>query len=87
MVGYFESFIYCCIFVGVRSDPILKGAIPRSFDHIFKHIARTTDQQFLVRASYLEIYQEKIRDLLSKDQKKRLDLREKPDTGENELIV
>jgi len=66
---------------GVRSKPELRGAIPRSFEHIFKHIARSTDQQYLVRASYLEIYQEQIRDLLSKDQSKRLDLKERPDTG------
>jgi len=66
---------------GIKSDPSLRGAIPRSFEHIYKHIARTTDQQYLVRASYLEIYQEKIRDLLSKDQNKRLELRERPDTG------
>nr|XP_014353786.1 PREDICTED: kinesin-like protein KIF3B isoform X2 [Latimeria chalumnae] len=32
-------------------------------------------------ASYLEIYQEEIRDLLSKDQSKRLELKERPDTG------
>nr|CAB3259106.1 kinesin family member 3B [Phallusia mammillata] len=66
---------------GVRSDPDLRGAIPRSFEHIYKHIARTVDQQFLVRASYLEIYQEEVRDLLSKDQTKRLELKERPDTG------
>jgi len=66
---------------GKRSSAELRGAIPRSFEHIYKHIARTTDQQFLVRASYLEIYQEQIRDLLSKDQNKRLELRERPDTG------
>ncbi|CAB3989872.1 kinesin KIF3B [Paramuricea clavata] len=66
---------------GVRSDLELRGVIPNSFDHIFKHIARTHDQQYLVRASYLEIYQEEIRDLLAKDQKKRLELKERPDTG------
>jgi kinesin family protein 3/17 len=66
---------------GVRSDPELCGVIPNSFDHIFKHIARSHDKQFLVRASYLEIYQEEIRDLLSKDQKRRLELKERPDTG------
>ena len=52
-------------------------------------------QQYLVRASYLEIYQvnikfyscytfpykEEIRDLLSKDHKQRLELKERPDTG------
>jgi len=66
---------------GVRSDPELRGVIPNSFDHIFTHISRTHDQQYLVRASYLEIYQEEIRDLLAKDQKKKLDLKERPDTG------
>ncbi|EDO40836.1 predicted protein [Nematostella vectensis] len=66
---------------GVRSDPDLRGVIPNSFDHIFTHIARTTNQQYLVRASYLEIYQEEVRDLLGKDQKKRLELKERPDTG------
>lgn len=66
---------------GVRSDPILRGVIPNSFEHIFTHIARTQNQQYLVRASYLEIYQEDIRDLLSKDQSRRLELKERPDTG------
>ena len=68
--------------LGVRSKPDLRGTIPRSFEHIYKHIGRTVDQQYLVRASYLEIYQEEIRDLLSKDQTKRLELKERPDTGE-----
>ena len=66
---------------GVRSNPELRGVIPNSFDHVFNHIARSTNTQFLVRASYLEIYQEEIRDLLSKDQSKRLELRERADTG------
>ncbi|XP_065844542.1 kinesin-II 95 kDa subunit-like isoform X1 [Oscarella lobularis] len=66
---------------GLRNDPDQRGVIPNSFDHIFTHIARSHDQQYLVRASYLEIYQEEVRDLLSKDQKKRLELRERPDTG------
>lgn len=34
-----------------------------------------------MRASYLEIYNEEIRDLLSKNPKNKLDLHEKPDTG------
>ncbi|EDV28819.1 uncharacterized protein TRIADDRAFT_52074 [Trichoplax adhaerens] len=66
---------------GVRGDQELKGAIPRSFEHIFNHISESQNQQFLVRASYLEIYQEEIRDLLSKDQSKRLEIKERPDTG------
>ncbi|XP_071954651.1 kinesin-II 95 kDa subunit-like [Antedon mediterranea] len=66
---------------GVRGDVEKRGVIPNSFDHIFTHIARSQDQQYLVRASYLEIYQEEIRDLLAKDQSKRLDLKERADTG------
>lgn len=42
---------------GVRSDPELRGVIPNAFEHIFTHIQRTENEQFLVRASYLEIYQ------------------------------
>eukprot|EP00064_Thunnus_orientalis_P008516 superscaffoldBa00001015_g8539 len=66
---------------GVRNDPERRGVIPNSFEHIFTHISRSQNQQYLVRASYLEIYQEEIRDLLSKDQSHRLELRERPDTG------
>ncbi|TRY66924.1 hypothetical protein TCAL_08038 [Tigriopus californicus] len=66
---------------GIRGDADLRGVIPRSFEHIFTHISASSDEQYLVRASYLEIYQEEIRDLLSKDQSQRLELKERPDTG------
>ncbi|KAM5135379.1 kinesin-like protein KIF3B [Mantella aurantiaca] len=66
---------------GLRGDPEKRGVIPNSFEHIFTHISRSQNQQYLVRASYLEIYQEEIRDLLYKDQSKRLELKERPDTG------
>ncbi|XP_014002799.1 kinesin-like protein KIF3B isoform X1 [Salmo salar] len=66
---------------GVRNDPERRGVIPNSFEHVFTHISRSQNQQYLVRASYLEIYQEEIRDLLSKDQSRQLELKERPDTG------
>ncbi|XP_067095492.1 kinesin-like protein KIF3B isoform X1 [Osmerus mordax] len=66
---------------GVRNDVEHRGVIPNSFEHVFTHISRSQNQQYLVRASYLEIYQEEIRDLLSKDQSRRLELKERPDTG------
>lgn len=66
---------------GVRQDPEKRGVIPNSFEHIFTHISRSQNQQYLVRASYLEIYQEEIRDLLPQDQSCRLHLRESPDRG------
>lgn len=37
--------------------------------------------RFLVRVSYLELYNEEVRDLLSKDPRKRLDIRERADVG------
>ncbi|XP_077518616.1 kinesin-like protein 64D [Amblyomma americanum] len=68
--------------VGDRSVPELKGIIPNSFAHIFGHIAKAEDdKKFLVRASYLEIYNEEARDLLAKDQNARLEVKERPDIG------
>ena len=66
---------------GLRNDPEKRGVIPNSFEHIFSHIAKSVNQQYLVRASYLEIYQEEVRDLLSKTLGKYLELKERPDTG------
>ncbi|KAI5617039.1 kinesin-like protein KIF3C [Silurus asotus] len=58
-----------------------RGIMPSSFEHIFTHISRSQNQQYLVRASYLEIYQEEIRDLLTSDHSKRLELKESPESG------
>ena len=66
---------------GSKTDPKRRGIIPRSFEHIFSHISRSENMQYLVRASYLEIYQEEIRDLLHSDQSLRFELKERPDTG------
>ncbi|KZC12367.1 PREDICTED: kinesin-like protein KIF3B [Dufourea novaeangliae] len=66
---------------GLKNDYNRRGVIPRSFEHIFNHIGRSENMQYLVRASYLEIYQEEIRDLLQSDQSLRFELKEKPDTG------
>ncbi|KGL78762.1 Kinesin-like KIF3C, partial [Tinamus guttatus] len=66
---------------GAWAEPEKRGIIPISFEHIFTHISRSQNQQYLVRASYLEIYQEEIRDLLAKDQNKKLELKENPETG------
>lgn len=42
-----------------------RGIIPRSFDHIFESISVITGRRYLALVSYLEIYNENIRDLLS----------------------
>lgn len=66
---------------GVPTDPERRGVIPNSFQHIFTHISRSQNQQYLVRVSYIEIYQEEIRDLLCKDNNKKLELKENPELG------
>ncbi|KAI9363505.1 P-loop containing nucleoside triphosphate hydrolase protein [Zopfochytrium polystomum] len=66
---------------GVRDVPSLRGIIPNAFDHIFTHIQHSSaSTQYLVRATYLEIYNEDIRDLLSPKSGK-LELKERADTG------
>lgn len=67
--------------LGDSREPDKKGVIPNSFQHIFTHISRSQNQKYLVRSSYLEIYQEEIRDLLRKDNNKRLELKENTDYG------
>ncbi|OON13632.1 kinesin motor domain protein, partial [Opisthorchis viverrini] len=66
---------------GVKDDPQLRGVMPNSFYHIFEHISKSKDAEYLVRASYLEIYKEELRDLLHRDQSKHLEIKEKPDSG------
>ncbi|KAI1283708.1 Osmotic avoidance abnormal protein 3 [Halotydeus destructor] len=49
---------------GVSSPASQRGIIPRAFEHIFEAISTSEKSKFLVHASYLEIYNEEIRDLL-----------------------
>ncbi|KAM6961458.1 kinesin family member 3Cb [Aplochiton taeniatus] len=66
---------------GMSTDPERRGIVPNSFNHIFTQISRSQNQKYLVRASYLEIYQEEIRDLLCKDNNQKLELKENPEYG------
>ncbi|XP_072101214.1 kinesin-like protein KIF17 isoform X1 [Mobula birostris] len=66
---------------GISSPTSQRGVIPRAFEHIFESIQCTENTKFLVRASYLEIYNEEIRDLLGKDTKQKLELKEHPEKG------
>ena len=45
---------------------INKGIIPRSFDLMFNIIKTTYNTNFLIQCSYLELYNEEVRDLLAK---------------------
>ena len=60
---------------------INKGIIPRSFDLMFSLIKGTYNTNFLIRCSYLELYNEEVRDLLAKNHQQKLDIREDPETG------
>lgn len=53
--------------VGDYKDPEWKGIIPRGFDHVITGIQTSEDKRYVVRASFIEIYNEDIFDLL--DQK------------------
>ncbi|VDP40045.1 unnamed protein product [Heligmosomoides polygyrus] len=68
---------------GDLDRPELQGIIPNSFAHIFDHIAKCQqDITFLVRVSYLEVYNEELRDLLAKDgHGSNLEIKEKADVG------
>ena len=67
--------------MGVPDPPTQLGVIPRTFDHIFNRAATTTTVKYLIHASYLEIYNEEVRDLLGKDVKRKLELKEHPSKG------
>jgi kinesin family protein 3/17 len=61
------------------------GMMDKSFTDIFDFISSSSkDTQFLVRASYYEIYNEEIRDLLNKNSKKALELKE---SGDNTFYI
>ncbi|PNH06269.1 Kinesin-II subunit [Tetrabaena socialis] len=62
--------------------PELQGIIPNCFDHVFEIVNSSAGtKQWMVRASYLEIYNEEVRDLLSKDPKSKLELKEHKEGG------
>ncbi|XP_044762594.1 osmotic avoidance abnormal protein 3 isoform X2 [Coccinella septempunctata] len=68
-----------------NQEPPDKGVISRAFEHIFEAIAVTTGVKYLAIISYLEIYNEQIRDLLLPTDKISanctLSLKETPNEG------
>lgn len=68
--------------VGKPESKELRGIIPNSFVHIFDAILTAPkDEEYLVSASFLEIYNEEIRDLLNITSQRRLELKEDPKSG------
>ncbi len=67
---------------GVEDPPEYRGIIANSFSHIFDTIEHTSAQKvFLVQVSMMEIYNEQIRDLIGRDPKQALDLKDSKDRG------
>ncbi|VDP17285.1 unnamed protein product [Onchocerca flexuosa] len=66
---------------GDDTIPSQKGIIPRAFEHIFEATATTDNAKFLVHASYLEIYNEEVHDLLSTNHNKKLEIKEHSERG------
>ncbi|GJQ84193.1 kinesin-2B [Trypoxylus dichotomus] len=59
-----------------------KGLVPNAFAHIFGQISKyDREKSFVVTATYLEIYNEDVRDLLSYNQDVKLEVRERSDLG------
>ena len=75
--------------MGVPTEQSLRGIIPNCFEHIFGCLNETKEQdaetKFLVRCSYLEIYNEDVFDLLTEHKKNampiKLDVKEDPNKG------
>ncbi|XP_066158508.1 kinesin-like protein KIF3A [Euwallacea fornicatus] len=62
--------------------PDVRGIIPNTFTHIFTQIANASeDRSFIVKVTYLEIYNEEVRDLLGADPHKKLQIKERTDIG------
>jgi kinesin family protein 3/17 len=63
--------------MGQNASAEAKGIIPSAFEHIYSFVdsAANENKKFLIRCSYLEIYNEDIRDLLG-DVDRKLDLKE-----------
>ena len=67
--------------MGVVDNPDLKGIIPNAFSHIFGFIKTEGEsKKFVVRCSFVEIYNEEVRDLLVAKSTK-LEIREDPKKG------
>jgi len=66
----------------LTGSPSNPGIIPLAITDLFAQIRASPDREFLLRASYLELYNEAILDLLSPDMGKELTLSEGKKKGE-----
>ncbi|KAG0239555.1 NADH-ubiquinone oxidoreductase chain 1 [Mortierella sp. GBA43] len=61
----FSPILLDCFFQTMTGTENQPGITPRAVEDVFKYIHENSEREFLLRVSYLEIYNESIRDLLS----------------------
>lgn len=62
---------------GVVDDPALRGIMPNAFHHIFDAISKASKNiEYLVRVSFIEIYNDDVYDLLNKETRVKMQLKE-----------
>lgn len=67
--------------MGVPQNPEMRGIIPRTFHQIITVTGSASARNYIVLCSFVEIYNEEIHDLLGKDIKAKMDLKESPQDG------
>ena len=71
--------------IGTKGQP---GIVPRVFRHIFDSISETQrDEKFLISVSFLELYNEEIRDLLQPNGEMKLEITDNPDSAIGGVVV
>lgn len=54
-----------CIYIYIYMQDTSAGIIPRALSHLFDELRLLESQEFTVRVSFLELYNEELFDLLS----------------------
>jgi hypothetical protein len=67
---------------GVPDSDDLRGIMPNSFYHIFDAVSQSAENmEFLVRASFIEIYLDDVYDLLNKEERTKMEVKESKEQG------
>ena len=70
----------------MRGNDQMPGIIPLTVDHLLNSFANMPEREFMIGMIYIEIYNEKIKNLLSSEDKK-LFVKEETETGNFEIQV
>jgi centromeric protein E len=63
----------------MQGNPDSPGLIPQSIEEAFSHISLDSERQYMLRCSYIELYNEELSDLL--DMTKEIKIRQDPQKG------